>query len=619
MNQQSNDTKASLSILVVDDDEAFADSLKDLLEMEGYEPVVRNSGAGAIEAVAESHFDIALVDIRLPDMWGTELIQSLRYHSPRLESIIVTGHATIELASAMVGQEGIAAFWTKPLDQENLLIFLDQVARRREAEEMVRSTSELYRLVTENVSDVIWLMDSDMRFVYISPSITPVLGYPSEEVRGMHASQVLTEASFKKASEAMYEEIASSELPLESGEVFTRIRNIELEVVRQDGSTLWAEHHIRPLAGPHDQFSLILGISRDITERRQARRALEYSEASLSEAQRIARVGSWEWEISTNKLHWSDEMYRIFGFNSPEIVPTLETFMKMVHPEDREFVQKSIDEALNEAVLYNADHRIVLPDGTERVVHEQGEVEYDDEGHPLRFVGTTHDVTELKQTEEKLRALSRRLLRLQEDERRSIGQDLHDEVGQSVTVLKLLLDKAVRTAGPGVKETVAQAVSVTDELVRQIREISSELSPRMLDDLGLLPSLLWQVEKLKERTGIAIDFKHSGLDLDIPPEVAITAYRIIQEALTNATRHSGTEDILLDISIENNNLKVWVEDHGQGFDFVNMRPDMSNGIIGMEERAGLLGGSIEIDTSPGYGTTLWVTIPFDGTKEKGKD
>jgi len=291
----------------------------------------------------------------------------------------------------------------------------------------------------------------------------------------------------------------------------------------------------------------------------------------------------------------------------------------MVHPEDREFVQKSIDEALNEAVLYNADHRIVLPDGTERVVHEQGEVEYDDEGHPLRFVGTTHDVTELKQTEEKLRALSRRLLRLQEDERRSIGQDLHDEVGQSVTVLKLLLDKAVRTAGPGVKETVAQAVSVTDELVRQIREISSELSPRMLDDLGLLPSLLWQVEKLKERTGIAIDFKHSGLDLDIPPEVAITAYRIIQEALTNATRHSGTEDILLDISIENNNLKVWVEDHGQGFDFVNMRPDMSNGIIGMEERAGLLGGSIEIDTSPGYGTTLWVTIPFDGTKEKGKD
>ncbi len=618
MNQPTSNTNPSLSILIVDDDEALAESLKELLEMEGYEPAVRHSGTDAIEAVAENHFDIALVDIRLPDMWGTELIQSLRHHSPRLESLIITGHATVEMASDMVGRKGIGAFLTKPVNQENLLMLLEQIGRRREAEEMARSTSELYRLVTENVADVIWLMDTDMRFVYASPSITPITGYDSGEMRGMHASQILTRESFEKASQAMYESIANAELPLESEEAFYRSRNIELEVICQDGSTLWAEHNIRPLAGPHDQFSLLLGISRDITERREARQALKHSEASLSEAQRIARVGSWEWDLASEVIYWSDEMYRILGYDPGGIIPTFQSFMHHVHPDDRELLETSINEAIHERVLYNVDHRILRRDGVERIVHEQGEVEYDDEGHPLRFVGTTHDVTELKQTEEKLRALSRRLLRLQEEERRAIGQDLHDEVGQSVTVLKLLLDKAVRTASPGVKETIAKAVSVTEEMVRQIREMSSELSPRMLQDLGLLPTLFWQVERLKERTGIAIDFRHGGLDMQIPEEVSLTAYRVVQEALTNATRHSGTEDILLDVRTENDILKIWVEDHGRGFDFASMRPEASNGIVGMEERVGLLGGNIEIDTSPNYGTTLWVTIPLDGTKAKGK-
>ncbi|MFO8010923.1 MAG: PAS domain S-box protein [Dehalococcoidia bacterium] len=599
-----------LSILIVDDDEDLAQSLRDLLELEGYSPAVCHSGEAAISIIEETGFDLALIDIRLPDMPGLELVWELRKRDPEIESIIITGYGTVELASRAVGDKGITAFWNKPVDQEQLLAFLGQVARRHQAEKEAKSAIELYQLVAENVADVIWIVNNEMRFVYVSPSVSTVLGYSSEEMTGMHVRHVLTKESFELASQAMYEAISQTNLPLESSEAPLISRRIELEVVRKNGTGIWAENNIRPMLDGNGRFSMLLGISRDITERRKSRQMLEHSEASLAEAQRIARVGSWELDITTSDVHWSDEMFRIFGYQPGEINPTFRAFMDLVHSEDRGFVESSINEALYEGALYNVDHRVIRPDGTELVVHEQGEVEYDKAGKPVRLVGTTHDITELKQTEEKLRALSRRLLKVQEEERRAIGQDLHDQVGQSITVLKLMLDKALRSANPEVEKTLEKAVSVADELVRQIREISSELVPRMLDDLGLLPSLLWQTEKLKERTGVNIDFRHSGLEKRIPAELAIAAFRITQEAMTNAVRHSGTEEIVFKASADDETLRLSIEDHGRGFDFANLRHELTGGIVGIEERVDLLGGKMEIDTSPGIGTRLHVTLPL---------
>ncbi len=607
-----------ISILIVDDDEDLAHSLRELLELGGYSPAVCHSGEAAVSMVKETGFDLALIDIRLPDMSGLKLVRELRKRDPEIESVIITGYGTVELASRAVGEKGIVAFWNKPVDQEYLLAFLGQMARRRLAEREAKSAIELYQLVAENVADVIWIVDTNMRLVYVSPSVNTVLGYSSEEMTGMHVRHILTKESFEEASQATYETLYQTTLPLESGDLPLISRRIELELVSKNGKGIWAENNIRPLRESDGRFSMLLGISRDITERRKSQRMLEHSEASLSEAQRIARVGSWEWDIATDDVHWSDEMFRIFGYRPGEIQPTFKEFMNAVHPDDRRFVEGSINEALYERELYNVDHRVLTRDGTELVVHEQGEVEYDDAGNPLRLVGTTHDVTELKQTEEKLRALSRRLLQVQEEERRSIGQDLHDQVGQSITVLKLMLDRAVKSANPEVEQTLRKATSVADELVSQIRELSSELVPRVLDDLGLLPALLWQIEQLRERTGVRIDFRHSGLEREIPSDVAIAAFRVTQEALTNAVRHSGSEDIVFEVSADSESLRLWVEDHGEGFDFFSLKPDSSNGIVGIEERVNLLGGSLEIDTSPGYGTRLYVTLPLSAVSLKEK-
>jgi diguanylate cyclase (GGDEF)-like protein/PAS domain S-box-containing protein len=150
----------------------------------------------------------------------------------------------------------------------------------------------------------------------------------------------------------------------------------------------------------------LIGMMVDITEHKNAQDALQRSQDRLAEAQRIARLGNWEWNIVTGELHWSDEVYRIFGLTSHESGVNYEAFLGRVHPDDRQYVLAAVDKALHEHEPYRAEYRILQPDKTERVVHEQGEVTFNADGKPLRMIGTVQDVTEHKQAQERLSYLA---------------------------------------------------------------------------------------------------------------------------------------------------------------------------------------------------------------------
>jgi diguanylate cyclase (GGDEF)-like protein/PAS domain S-box-containing protein len=145
---------------------------------------------------------------------------------------------------------------------------------------------------------------------------------------------------------------------------------------------------------------------KEIEEHKQAEEALKKSEERLKAAQHIGQMGDWDWDIVKNKLYWSDEIYHIFGLKPQSFCATYEAFLNYVHSDDREIVEELVNKALLESTPYSIDHRIVLPDGTERIVHEQAEVIFDENGKAVHMAGTVHDITERKRMEEKLKTLS---------------------------------------------------------------------------------------------------------------------------------------------------------------------------------------------------------------------
>jgi PAS domain S-box-containing protein len=153
------------------------------------------------------------------------------------------------------------------------------------------------------------------------------------------------------------------------------------------------------------------GMGINIAERKKIEEELKKKKNSLDNAQRIANIGNWDWDIVKNELYWSDEIYRIFGLNSLEFGATYEAFVNTIHPDDRELVQISVDEALHDNKPYSIDHRIILPNGSIRIVHEQAEVNFDETGKPLKMIGTVQDITDRKKVEEELKATLKDLKR----------------------------------------------------------------------------------------------------------------------------------------------------------------------------------------------------------------
>lgn len=207
-----------------------------------------------------------------------------------------------------------------------------------------------------------------------------------------------------------------------------------------------------------------------------------------------------------------------------------------------------------------------------------------------------------------LRSLSRKLVEVQENERRNIARELHDEIGQSLTALKMLLAQIVRSPAKSNPDTINEANQVVTELMQQVREMSLNLRPSMLDDLGLLPTLLWHFGRFTAQTGIEIKFEHNGLQQTLPPEVNTTAYRIVQEALTNIARYAEVKEAKVNIRFCDSTIFISIEDSGRGFSPAKQNINTA-GLSGMRERVILLNGKFTLNTAPDEGTHILVELP----------
>jgi PAS domain S-box-containing protein len=224
------------------------------------------------------------------------------------------------------------------------------------------------------------------------------------------------------------------------------------------------------------------------------------------------------------------------------------------------------------------------------------------------------DITERKAAEVSLQALSSRLMEVQETERQHLARELHAEIGQLLTGLRLLLRPGGEAPAEEIRSRFEQAQTIVDDLLGRIRRLSFDLRPADLDQFGLLPALLALFERYTAQTGVLVDFKHQKMARRLAPQVETAAYRVVQEALTNTARHAGVAGLAVRIWVHAGKLNLQVEDRGCGFDpEATLKAPRSSGLIGMRERISLLGGSMTIESSQGAGTTITAELPVDET------
>jgi signal transduction histidine kinase len=234
-------------------------------------------------------------------------------------------------------------------------------------------------------------------------------------------------------------------------------------------------------------------------------------------------------------------------------------------------------------------------------------------GISLDITGRKRDEEALREAAERLQAVSRRLVELQEQERRHLARELHDEIGQALCAISVNLHAIKGLCDAATWPRIEESIQIADRATQQVRNLSLDLRPAMLDDLGLVATLRWLVDRQAQRAGLVAQFAARTSGAALPPEVAITCFRVAQEALANVLRHAQARHVRVELGQDDEAVDLVVRDDGVGFDPESARRRAARGeslgLLGVQERIALLGGRLVIESEPGHGTTLRIRLP----------
>jgi PAS domain S-box-containing protein len=269
----------------------------------------------------------------------------------------------------------------------------------------LRETEERFRLIAETASDLIVLIDLQGRRLYVNPAYGRLFG-DYKGLVGTDAFQEMHPEDKEQAKKAFFDTVGDGQN-----------RDVEFRFLLPSGEVRWIESHRSAVFDAHGRVAHIVAVARDVTERRRQDEALRARDVQLQEAQALANLGSWEWDVRTNSRRWSDQLAKIFGFRHDQVPPTFDGFYTLVHPEDRERAARIANEALRSGAEYDNQFRIVRPDGVVRTVHNQARVDRDESGRPVRIIGVCQDITERKLAEEQVRVSQERFRMMVENVR----------------------------------------------------------------------------------------------------------------------------------------------------------------------------------------------------------
>jgi signal transduction histidine kinase/ABC-type uncharacterized transport system substrate-binding protein len=359
------------------------------------------------------------------------------------------------------------------------------------------------------------------------------------------------------------------------------------------------------------QASLIGGLVWQRTRLRKAEAGLAITNERLRLAVDAGRSVGWDWDLKSDRNGWFGDLQTVFGVPLDSHSGPGDEFGRKVHPEDRERILKEVAVARENRKSFVAEFRVIRTDRIVRWISARGKFYYGRNGDAERMLGMAVDITDRKQVEEDLASLSGRLISAQEEERKRIAREIHDDYSQHLALLAMDLENLdEEIEDPSANERLHEIWNGIGEVGADLHSLSHRLHSSTLDTLGLVAGAKAFCTEFAEQQGIRVDFAAENVPRDVPADRALCLFRIVQEGLRNIKRHSGADRAEVRLECSGEKLHLSVADRGRGFDVNNRSPRPGIGIHSMEERLRLLGGQLSITSQAMGGTKIDAWLPL---------
>ena len=457
------------------------------------------------------------------------------------------------------------------------------------------------------------LYTDEMRYRVVNKSLAEMNGIPAEDHIGRTVEEVVPHRAPRLRD--AFRQVTDTRRPLLNWET-------NWETTAEPGQMRYYSERWYPLFTTEGRIYAVYCSVTDITAQKRAEEELLASRERLALAQSSAGVATYDWNLRENVGHGSREFNPLYGLPPSDIGPSIEEWLQLIHPEDRERVRAEREQTRQGGDPCDSEFRVVWPDGTVHWLLARGKLLRDSEGKPIRMVGMNMDITERKRAEaalatshNEIRALAGNLLTSQEDEHRKLYREVHDQICQDLASIAIELGGCAAKPAPSgdmairlkaLQARVVQAASDT-------RQIALQLHSPVLDDLGLVIALQELCKRGSDLApGIAFEFNSSALPEVVPPEVATCVYHVAQECIQNIAKHSGARHAWVALTYSHRAIVLTITDDGIGFDPRMTGGNRGLGLIGMEERVRSVKGKLAITAQPVSGTRIALEVPMTG-------
>ncbi len=608
---------------------------EDFSEVKAFIDRLRNSGVKDFRTYFRNHPDdvlscvgmVKIVDINKATMrlykaeskeafmGGLNIVFGQEVHDPFIEELVAIASSQPSFESEDINQtitgekKDIFLKWSvvpgHESDYSKVLVSIIDITERKHAEQAMRENEKLYRDLVENISELYFVCDEQGMVLYGSPNFYSETGYSQAEILGNPFLRMIAPDHRGRVLKFFRERARD-------GTIDT---TFEFMARRKDGRLTWVEQSTRIIRDVQGNVKEYRNVVRDVTKRKEAENEL------IAREKRFRALIEENFDVIVlldgggTIQYASPSVFRVLGYTPEELAG--KNVFDVIHESDMEFTAAQMKSIVSEPSKPAVGRlRVKRKNGAWCWVEGVGKNLLHDPSVSA-IVANFRDVTERYVSEELMRQLPIRIINAQESERRRVARDLHDSVNQILSSVKFRMEsieEKVRRKDESLKRDVAGASMFLEKAMNEVRRISRNLRPSELDDLGVVPAVRSMCEEFKEVTKIDVNLTFSRFPQKLSPELEVTMYRIIQEALSNVAKHSEATRLTIRCSKENSLLKIKIKDNGRGSDRQTLPVDSPRytgmGLLNMKERAAFVGGTVSVQSSPKRGMEIDVQLPF---------